>query len=307
MAIVASLPDPALLDLVRALAPDADLRIWTMEGPATETVDLAVGPNLPPFDRTRRWGATARGARLLQLPFIGYDPWIGAELPAGMAIANAASVHEPLTAELAATLILTMQRDIPAFHAAQLRGEYASVRTIGLAGCRVIVVGAGGIGSALRARLLPFEADVVRVASTARTDADGAVHGVEELPGLLPGADVVVLAVPLTETTAGMVDAAFLAAMPDGALLVNVGRGPLVRTGALLAEVQRGRLRAALDVIDPEPLPADHPIRSVPGVLITPHVGPATRAMLPRMAALVARQIGHLERGEEPENIVIRG
>jgi len=107
------------------------------------------------------------------------------------------------------------------------------------------------------------------------------VHALDELPALLPGADVVVLTTPLTEQTRGLVNAPFLAAMKDGALLVNVARGPVVDTKALLAEAESGRLIAALDVTDPEPLPSGHPLWHAPGVLVSPHVGGSTSAFRP--------------------------
>ncbi len=146
----------------------------------------------------------------------------------------------------------------------------------------MLIVGYGSIGAAIEDRLAPFElARVARVARSARTTERGPVHPLTELPSLLPDADVVVLSTPLTDSTRHLVDAGFLARMKDGALLVNVARGPVVDTKALLTEVESGRLTAALDVTDPEPLPRDHPLWRAPGVLITPHVGGPTSAFLP--------------------------
>lgn len=120
----------------------------------------------------------------------------------------------------------------------------------------MLIVGYGSIGSAIEDRLVPFEvARVARVARSWRTTARGPVHPIAELPALLPEADVVIVSTPLNESTLGLVDAEFLARMKDGALLVNVARGPVVDTKALLAELESGRLTAALDVTDPEPLP----------------------------------------------------
>ena len=146
----------------------------------------------------------------------------------------------------------------------------------------------------------------VRVARTARDTPQGRVHGVDELPALVPDADVVVLTVPLDETTHHLVDAALLARMADGALLVNVARGKVVDTDALLAELRTGRLRAALDVTDPEPLPPDHPLWHAPNVLVTAHQGGNTDATFPRVAALVRRQLETLLAGGEPVNVVAR-
>ncbi len=152
-----------------------------------------------------------------------------------------------------------------------------------LADRSVLIVGYGAIGSAIEDRLTPFELTrVARVARSARTTARGPVHPLAELPALLPEADVVILSTPLNETTRHLVDAEFLARMKDGALLVNVARGPVVDTKALLAELESGRITAALDVTDPEPLPQGHPLWHAPGVLISPHVGGPTSAFLPR-------------------------
>jgi phosphoglycerate dehydrogenase-like enzyme len=176
-----------------------------------------------------------------------------------------------------------------------------------LADRRVLLVGYGGVGKAIEARLLPFEAEVTRMASRAREDAAGTIHGIDALYEQLPLHEIVVVSVPLSGQTQKLVDAKFLAAMPDGALLVNVARGPVADTGALVAETSSGRLRAALDVTDPEPLPADHPLWTTPGVLITPHVGGASSAMFPRMVRLVRKQIGLLLDGKEPVNVVLGG
>ncbi|MDP9819812.1 phosphoglycerate dehydrogenase-like enzyme [Spirilliplanes yamanashiensis] len=169
----------------------------------------------------------------------------------------------------------------------------------------MLLVGAGSIGAAIAAKLAPFDVELTRVARTARP-AEG-VHGVGELPGLLPSAQVVILVVPLTDATRGLVDAAFLAALPDGALLVNAARGPVVDTAALLAETASGRLAAALDVTDPEPLPAGHPLWNLPNVLITPHVGGAVRGLLPRGYRLAGEQLRRYAAGEPLANEVADG
>jgi phosphoglycerate dehydrogenase-like enzyme len=143
------------------------------------------------------------------------------------------------------------------------------------------------------------------MASRERDDERGKIHGIDALYEQLPLHDIVVVSVPLSHQTRHLVDRKFLAAMPDGALLVNVARGPVADTDALLAETSSGRLRAALDVTDPEPLPAGHPLWTTAGVLITPHVGGASSAMFPRMVRLVRQQISLLLAGEEPVNVVL--
>jgi phosphoglycerate dehydrogenase-like enzyme len=170
----------------------------------------------------------------------------------------------------------------------------------------VLVLGYGQIGRAIARRLAPFEVTITAVASHARDRDDVVehVHGIDELRDLLPEQDVVIVIVPLTPATHHLVDAGVLGRMRDGALLVNVSRGAVVDTDALLAECASGRLRAALDVTDPEPLPSGHPLWSTQGVLITPHVGGATRAMRPRAMALIRRQVEALRAGRPLANVV---
>ncbi len=226
------------------------------------------------------------------LPFLGQD----------VTLCNARGVHDASTAELAVTLILSTYRQIP--QAArdadrQVWPPYEGFQD-SLADRTVLIVGYGSIGEALERRLDGFECDVLRVARRPRPG----VSAVSELPDLLPRADVVVILTPATEETRGMVDKAFLARMKDGAVLVNVARGSIVDTDALVAELESGRLRAGLDVTDPEPLPTGHPLWSAPNVLITPHRGGATTAFGPRIARLVKAQLQRYVAGEPLVNVV---
>lgn len=228
-----------------------------------------------------------------------------AALPAGVRLCNARGVHDASTAELALALVLAALRDIPGFVRAQDAGQWRPGFRPALADKSVLIVGYGAIGSAIEDRLVPFECErVVRVARSARATERGPVHPIDELPRLLPDADVVVLCTPLTEATRGLVGEGFLGHMKDGALLVNVARGPVVDTGALLAELRSGRLRAALDVTDPEPLPAGHPLWHAPGVLITPHVGGPSSAFLPRAHRLLRGQLERFAAGEPLRHVV---
>ncbi|MFF0741857.1 2-hydroxyacid dehydrogenase [Streptomyces sp. NPDC004111] len=223
----------------------------------------------------------------------------------GVLLCNARGVHEASTAELALALTLAQLRGIPRFVEGQRNEEWHSGFYPALADRSVLIVGYGAIGAAIEDRLTPFEcARVARVARHPRTTERGAVHAFTDLPALLPGADVVILSVPLTEDTRSLADAGFLGRMKDGALLVNVSRGPVVDTKALLAETGQGRLRAALDVTDPEPLPAGHPLWHSPGVLISPHVGGSTSAFLPRAKRLLAAQLTRYAAGEPLGNVV---
>lgn len=229
-------------------------------------------------------------------------------LPAGTRLCNARGLHDASTAELALTLTLAALRGVPDFVRGQDAGEWRQEFRQSLADKSVLIVGYGSIGSAIEDRLTPFEcARVARMARTARETVRGPVHPPAELANLLPDADVVILATPLTEETSGLVGTDFLARMKDGALLVNVARGAVVDTEALLAELESGRLLAALDVTDPEPLPADHPLWHAPGVLVTPHVGGPSSAFLPRAQRLLRDQLTRFAAGEALRNVVATG
>lgn len=225
-------------------------------------------------------------------------------IPDGVTLCSGRGIHDASTAELAVTLVLASLRGVPDFVRAQQRHAWAGGWRSSLADRRVLVVGYGAIGRAVEARLAPFEVEVVRVARSARQrpDEPGPVHGFADLPRLLPDADVVVLVVPLTDETRGLVDAGFLARMKDGALLVNVARGPVVVTDDLVTALHSGRVTAAIDVADPEPLPGDHPLWDAPGLLVSPHVGGMTSAMWPRAHRLVRDQLHRWAAGEVLHN-----
>jgi len=298
--LTVSVPPGPLREALGPLPDDVELLEWDLDGPAPRPhIDLVVRPNvrgLAPLE----WLSTVT-TRLVQSPAIGFDGVSGV-LPPGHRLANASGVHEDSPAELAVTLVLAAQRDLPFYVQAADQGRWATRISPGLSGRTVLLLGVGGVGQAVEARLWPFGPEIVKVARAAR---DG-VHGVDELPTLLPEADVVVVAVRLDDSTVRLVDAGFLARMRDGALLVNVARGAVVDTDAVVAETSTGRLRAALDVTDPEPLPPDHPLWRIPGVLVTPHVAGATPDATPRMARLVRAQVDRMLAGEPPLNVVVR-
>jgi phosphoglycerate dehydrogenase-like enzyme len=242
--------------------------------------------------------------QVVQALTAGYEHLVD-QLPPGTTLCNARGLHDSSTAEMALALLLAAERELPRWVRNQEAGRWEHVHTRSLAGSRVLIVGYGSIGAALDRRLTACEAEVTRVARSPRP-AEG-VHAVEELDALLPAADAVVLVTPLTEQTRGLLDTRRLALLPDGALVVNVGRGPVLDTTALLAETSAGRLRAALDVTDPEPLPADHPLWSSPGVLISPHVAGGAAAFYPAAKQFVADQIRRFAAGEPLENAVVPG
>ncbi|AZP23560.1 dihydrofolate reductase [Streptomyces aquilus] len=249
-----------------------------------------------------------RNLQLVQTLTAGVDDVMAqlSDLAPGVRLCNARGVHEASTAELALTLTLASLRGIPGFVRAQQQEHWQGDFHPALADKNVLIVGYGSIGAAIEDRLVPFEvARVARVARSARTTARGPVHPLTDLPDLLPDADVVILSTPLDDSTRGLVNAGFLARMKDGALLVNVARGGVVDTEALLAELETGRLTAALDVVDPEPLPKGHPLWQAPGVLISPHVGGPTSAFLPRAKRLLVDQLGRFVNQEPLRNVIL--
>ena len=299
--IVALVPTQALVDAVGPVE-GVELVVWRGDGPpprADET-ELVV----PDYARSRDAMAMLDRLprlRVVQLQTAGYDGLL--ELtPPDVQLANARGVHDDATAELALGLTIASMRGID--RAVRESGSWhQDTRRRSLADSRVAVFGYGSIGRAVAERMLACRAVVTGVASTARDD---------DLVGRVVSADdvdwaaqhVVVVVLPLDEATRHVVDTEFLARLSDGALVVNVGRGALLDTDAVLAEA--GRLRFALDVTDPEPLPEGHPLWTAPGVLVTPHIAGGTTAMLPRMADLVRDQLTRLRDGQDLHNLVPR-
>jgi phosphoglycerate dehydrogenase-like enzyme len=266
----------------------ADAQVWVPRGGGAEIPDNGFLEGLPRL-------------QLVQLLSAGAERFVG-RLPDGVVLCNARGAHTLSTAEWAVTATLAAQRGIPFFVREQEAGRWSSATYASLVGARVLVVGAGDIGTAIGRMLAGFD---VRLTYVARTARDG-VRSTADLAQLLPDADVVILIVPVTPETTGMVDARFLAAMRDGALLVNAARGVVVDTDALLAELTAGRLRAALDVTDPEPLPPGHPLWSAPGLLLTPHVAGAVPDTNARAAGAVIDQLSRVLAGEPLVNVVDR-
>src|ERR1022692_1238492 len=268
--------------------------------PSASEVELSVRP---PFPRAAALAAMAAmpSLRVVQTLTAGVD-LVRPHIPVGAMLCNARGVHDPSTAEWVVTATLAAIRQIPYFTAEQAAGRWSNRFTGSLAGQSVLIVGYGSIGHAVERRLAGFDAQIVR-------GARGARDGGRSLPGapaLLPQADVVILLAPVTGETIGMVDSVFLAAMKDGALLVNGARGTLVVTDDLCAELSTGRLRAALDVTDPEPLPAGHPLWAMPNALITPHVAASTAFSATAALAFLREQVLRW-RGDTPLVNVITG
>ncbi|RCS60147.1 2-hydroxyacid dehydrogenase [Microbacterium sp. JB110] len=307
--VVVTVPTEHLVaDVRRELDPslDVDVVLWSPdENPPVERADMVVMPYMAkPGSMAEHLAALA--PRLVQGQSIGYDD-VHAYLPDGLPFANASSVHETATAELTIGLILMAQRQLADFVRQQDRAEWTKSWSRGLADRRVLLLGYGGVGKAIASRLAPFEVEIVPVASSARVEDGVQVHALGELHDLAPTAEILINALPGGDATRHIIDDTVLSALPDDALVVNVGRGTSVDTDALVDHVRRGRIRMASDVFDPEPLPADHPLWSLPGSIVAPHAGGISRAMFTRIARLVAAQAGRLARGEAPTNVVLGG
>lgn len=293
-----------LLPHAGAVAELADLDVALYDGSGPLPADLGdVEFYAVPYGiiDTRFCAPIAAMPRLavVQTVTAGYDHVLPYLRP-GLVLANGRGVHDAATAEMAVALTLAARRGLPGAVRADDAGRWEPFWSAGLADARVLIVGYGAIGAAIERRLAGFE---VRVSRVARRERPG-VRPVSELASLLPHADVVIVSTALTPQTEGLVDKAFLAAMPDGALLVNVSRGRVVDTGALLAELEPGRLHAALDVTDPEPLPSGHPLWSAPNTLISPHAAGLTAALAPRAGRLLVEQVRRHAAGEPLANVV---
>ena len=275
-------------------------------GGALAGPDLHADLLVAAYDTARALEVASRleGLRYIQATSAGVDGFIG-RVPPGVTLCDAAGVHDVAVAEWVVMAILASARHLPEHLDLQRRGTWGTERLGGedLDGATVVLLGAGSIGRALEARLAGFSVRIVRVA---RRPRDG-VRRLADLPAILPVADIVVCLLPLTTETRGVLGAAVFAAMRPGALFVNASRGGVVDTAALVEAVRKGRIRAALDVTDPEPLPPGHPLWSAPGVLITPHVGGDVSREDDRAWQLVFEQVGRLARGEALINVVVDG
>lgn len=263
-----------------------------------------------------------RGVRVVQSMMAGVD-WIAPWLPKDVVLCDGRGIHDISASEWVVGAILASLKRFPLYRDMQLRQEWKGqaaerggflgetgvqvglYKVLGedLAGKTVLIVGYGSIGAAIEARLAPFGVRILRVARSARTEP--AVSAVGELRRLLPEADVVVAIVPLTEETRGLIGAEEIGLMKRGALLVNAARGQVVATDALVEALVEHRIRAALDVTDPEPLPAGHPLWLAPNCMITPHVGGSTPEFIHRAFRFGAAQVRRYLAGEPLENVVL--
>jgi phosphoglycerate dehydrogenase-like enzyme len=298
---VVSLPSEELRELAAPLPDGVTSILWdTLGAPPADVAEIEfLVPQYDPTPVAADVLARLPRLRVIQLLSAGFDPWLSAT-PAGVTLCNARGVHGASTAELAVMGISAALRDLPTFYDQQRRHEWSDDFTDGLPGRRVLVLGAGDIGERIATAVVAFGASATLVGRSARTG----VHAIAELPALLPEHDVVAIALPLDDSTRHLVDAAFLAALPDGAVVANVARGGIVDTDALLVELTTQRLRGFLDVTDPEPLPPDHPLWDAPNLIITPHIGGGTTGWIERAARLARDQIARFVAGEPLQNIV---
>ena len=299
MTLLVALPDEDMLVRLSPLVPHGvDLVVWRAgDEPLDRMIDLLVMPYAVRYDSLALMGGLVLHAQGQSLGYDGADKF----LPVGMTLSNSIGVHEGPTAEMAMTLILASQRGWPTVGRNQVAEKWERAWYPGLIGSRVLLLGVGGIGSEFLKRIAPFDVKLTKVARTARD----AIHATSELPQLLPDADIVVIAIPFSEENRGLVDGAFLDLLPPGALVVNVSRGRIVDTDALVKRVRSGAVRSALDVVDPEPLPEGHPLWSLPGSLISPHHGGQVASMSTRVDPLVLHQIERLLAGQQPDYVVL--
>jgi|SRR5579862_1481824 len=305
--------DPSLL----VEFPDEAQLVRIPENPDRQyEIDFWVAA-MPPRILRRQWPYLT-GVKVIQAPWAGVDTLLGL-FPPDVILCDGRGVHEIPTAEWAVAVILAMQKCLPFFMSMQSIGKWAQgqqaqqndaslptkikdppapIRDV--AGTTILIVGYGSIGQAVEARLTPFWTRFLRVA---RNPREGVVS-VNQLDDLLGQADTVLLTAPLTSETRGMIDARRIGKMKQGALLVNASRGALVDTKALLQALQAKRIRAALDVTDPEPLPPDHPLWKAPNLLLTPHVGGDSENFMARAFQLVREQVIRMVRGEALLNVV---
>jgi phosphoglycerate dehydrogenase-like enzyme len=245
------------------------------------------------------------GLQVVQTMSAGVDNFEG-HIPDGVTLCDGSGIHDVPVAEWVLMVVLASLHQLPDHLAAQRDGSWSRTRTGGgddLEGATVLIVGHGAIGRAVEERMRPFGAKFLRVALHRRQG----VSPLDQLPSLLPRAGVVVILLPLTAATGGLVDAKFLGHMQQGALLVNASRGPIVDARALNEALRSGHTRAALDVTDPEPLPAGDPLWSAPGLILTPHVAGFVRRRLDRSWALIADQMRRFVDGAPLRNVVADG
>jgi phosphoglycerate dehydrogenase-like enzyme len=293
------IPDRSDSNALGELPAGVELYLIPKDGPAAELLEAEF--LVPGSDQPFLLEALGGMEKLsvIQTLSAGVD-WLLPFLPPGVTLCDARGTRDLPVAEWVLGAILAQAKHLGEARDSQRAHVWQWREPEELAGKTVMILGYGSIGVAVERLLETFQAQVIRVARHARSG----VHAVEELASLIGLADVVVVLLPLTEATEGLLDRGMLGRMREGALLVNAARGPIVDSEALLEQLQAGRLRAALDVTEPEPLPAEHPLWDAPGLLLTPHFAGDTRGAEERALALVGEQVRRYMRGEALVNVV---
>ena len=240
--------------------------------------------------------------KILQVPNAGYDDAMEFLRP-GITLCNGRGIHDDSTAELAVGLTIASLRGFATFVRDQDKGEWVNKNYDSINDRKIGIVGFGSIGSTIARMLSGFSVEIVAFTQSGRDNT----IAITDLDKHLPSLDVVILILPLTKESKHLFDARRLALMKDGALLVNVARGPIVDTDALVKELNSGRITAGLDVTDPEPLPKGHPLWSAKGVLISPHVGGNSSAFEKRARRLIESQLNLLAQGKPLNNVIVAG
>ena len=240
--------------------------------------------------------------KVLQVPNAGYDDAMEFLRP-GITLCNGRGIHDDSTAELAVGLTIACLRGFATFVRDQDKGEWVNKNYDSINDRKIGIVGFGSIGSTIARMLSGFSVEIVAFTQSGRDNT----IAITDLDKHLPSLDVVILILPLTKESKHLFDARRLALMKDGALLVNVARGPIVDTDALVKELNSGRITAGLDVTDPEPLPKGHPLWSAKGVLISPHVGGNSSAFDKRARRLIESQLDLLAQGKPLNNVIVAG
>ena len=305
-------------ELLAKLPDEADIHILPEKPSAPIEIDFWIAPSS--LRHAESVAPYLRGVKVVQSLLAGVD-WLKTLAPAGALLCDAQGAHNVATSEWTVAAILAWTKFFPFYFDLQRQQKwitrdiadanyhavyggnvspYPPVLIEELEGKTVLIVGYGSIGRSIEARLHPFGVNVLRIARTAKPG----VEAVDKLAELLPQADIVVLIVPYTAETRGLMNAAMMAKMKQGALLVNAARGPVVETDALVKALGERRIRAALDVTDPEPLPSDHPLWKAPNLLLTPHIGGSSPLFMPRAFAVAAEQVRRFIKGEPLMNVV---
>lgn len=294
------LPDNPARDSLGELPEAVEVNLIPREGALPQEFEM-VEFLVPPYGSRRVIEALPRlGAlRVVQVNSAGVD-WIAPSVPEGVALCSARGTRDAPVAEWVVGAILDSYKGFAQLRRQQEQAQWKPLMPRELAGSKVLIVGYGSIGRAVEERLRPFGVEVTGVASRPR----GYTHGVDALDELLPDADIVVVLLPATPETVGLIDKQKLAKLKTGALLINAGRGTVVDTDALCDELESGRLEAALDVTDPEPSPPESPLWRAPNVLLTPHLAGDSPAADQRVYGLVGDQIRRHLKGDPLLNVV---